>query len=230
MLVLLHGLGSNAADVDRVTDLPRRGTAAGFIVVTPDAVGSPAVWRVGPQGPDAAFIDALIAHIEATRCVDLARIGIVGFSVGAVFATSYACAREDRVAAVVAATVEAPGGCTRPMPILAFHGTADPVLPYDPPGGKGPMGFAGAEANMASWATTSRCASTPTVTVLDPGATSRRWPDCHEGSEVILYEIIGGGHAWPTSKQAGDPLGSGTISATNRTLAFLARHSLRATS
>ncbi len=218
LIILLHGMGSSAADIGRASGLPARGPAGGAVVVAPDAAGTPTMWRPGADGPDADFLDALVAHVEARHCIDTNRVGIVGFSVGAVFASTYGCARQDRVAAVVTVEVDTPGTCTRPMPILAFHGTADPIVAYDPPPGSTPLGGgSGTEANLAAWAKISRCTTTPVTTEISGKVTRIEWPRCAGGSEVVLYKIIGGGHTWPAEPP----------DATERVVAFLGRHSLR---
>jgi polyhydroxybutyrate depolymerase len=106
LVVLLHGLGSSAADVDRTSDLPSRGARKGSIVATPNALGAPALWQMAAQGRDADFLDALIDEIESTECVDRSRVYIAGFSAGAGFAGAYACARADRIAAIATVAVE----------------------------------------------------------------------------------------------------------------------------
>jgi len=228
LIVLLHGLGSNAADIDRVSDFPRRGTAAGMIVVTPDAIGAPAIWRVGGQGPDAAFLDALIGDVEAHDCVDTRRVSVVGFSVGALFAIIYSCARQNRVAAIVTVEVDTPGGCTKPMSMLAFHGTADPIVPYAPPRGSTALGGgAGTEANLANWAKIAGCAPTASATKIASEVTKYEWPNCANGSEVILYKIRDGVHDWPGRGDTTSATeGSMQVSATNEAIMFAARHAL----
>jgi polyhydroxybutyrate depolymerase len=228
LIILLHGLGSNAADIDRVSDFPERARAGGVIVVTPNAVGSPAIWSVGGQGPDAAFLDALITEVEAHHCVDTSRVGIVGFSVGAVFAGVYGCTHQDRIAAIVTVEVDAPGPCTRPMPILAFHGTADPIVPYAPPRGSTALGGGtGTEANLATWAKISHCATTPVERDIGDRAVRLEWPHCSNGSDVVLYKIVGGGHAWPgTDDATARHASTEPVNATDEAVTFVARHAL----
>lgn len=228
LIILLHGMGSNAADIDRVSDLPSRGTAAGAIVVTPDAVGSPTMWRAAGQGPDADYLDALITDVGAQHCVDTSRVGIAGFSVGAVLAAAYGCTHQDRIAAIVTVEFDAPGPCTKPLPILAFHGTADPIVPYAPPPGSTAIGGGtGTEANLGRWASISGCAATPVTTEIGSEVTRLEWPRCAHGSEVILYKIIGGQHDWPgkDGATAAHP-STQQVSATNEAISFLTRHAL----
>lgn len=72
----------------------------------------------------------MVGQITRTYCVDQRRIYASGFSAGAAFAILYSCARQGRVAAIATAAVEYQLGCRSPMPVLAFHGTADPSVPY----------------------------------------------------------------------------------------------------
>jgi polyhydroxybutyrate depolymerase len=92
--------------------------------------------------------------------------------------------------------------CTGPVPVLAFHGTADPIVPYaDGATGRSVPGVpvVGAERNLAAWAALDGCTATPLVTPPAPDIVRRRWIRCDPGSSVILYTIVGGGHTWPGS-------------------------------
>jgi polyhydroxybutyrate depolymerase len=224
VIVLLHGMGSTAADINRVSDLPARAAEAGMIVVTPQAVGTPTIWRPTAHGPDPASLDQILDDLGRTHCIDKARVHIAGFSVGAALAAAYACARQGDIASIITVTVEAPAGCARPMPILSFHGTSDPVIAYgnhDPAAGA----ITGTEAHMANWASTAGCGATPTVTEVASEVTRLEWPDCTDGAEVVLYRIIGGGHDWPGPDPA-TAVGASTqpVSATDEALEFVARH------
>jgi polyhydroxybutyrate depolymerase len=230
LIILLHGMGSNAADIDRVSDLAERGPAAGAVIATPNALGSPTMWRASGQGPDAAFLDAMITDIEAHTCVDTSRVGIAGFSVGAVLAAAYGCTHQDRISAIVTVEVDAPGPCTKPLPILAFHGTADPIVPYAPPPGAPALGGGtGTESNLAKWAQISNCGDAPVTTEIGSEVTKLEWPHCAGGSEVVLYKVIGGGHDWP-GKDPATAVHPSTqqVSATDEALSFLGRHAVPA--
>lgn len=225
VVVLLHGMGSSAADINRVSDLPDRAADAGTIVVTPQAVGTPTLWRAAAQGPDPAFLDQILDDLGQAQCIDTARVYIAGFSVGAVLAAAYACARQDEIAGIVTVAVEAPAGCTQPMPILSFHGTADPVIAYGNNDPNAPGGVTGTEKNMAAWATTAGCGATPNITEVGPDVTRLEWPDCADGTEVVLYRITGGGHDWPGKDPATAVVPSTQqVSATDQALAFFERH------
>lgn len=162
----------------------------------------------------------LIVDVSAHRCIDTSRIGIVGFSVGAVFAALYGCSHQDRIAAIITVEVDTPGPCTAPMPVMALHGTADPVVPYSvPPGSTALGGGSGTESNLAEWARISACAPAPVLTNLDNRVSRLTWSGCAAGSEVVLYRITGGGHEWPPA--------DGVFDATGEAVAFLLRHPRR---
>jgi len=220
LILALHGMGSSGEGIDSDSGLPARATAAGAVVVSPDAVGTPTMWRPGSEGPDADLLDALIADVTAHRCIDTSRIGIVGFSVGAVFAALYGCAHRDRIAAIVTVEVDTPGPCTAPMPVMAVHGTADPVVPYSvPPGSTALGGGSGTESNLTEWARISACAPAPEVTDLDGRVSRLTWSGCADGSDVVLFRITGGRHEWPPA--------DGVFDATEEAVAFLLRHPRR---
>ena len=87
-----------------------------------------------------------------------------------------------------------PCPATRPVPVVAFHGTADPV---DPLTGDGqaywtyPVGVA-----AARWAAHNRCAPTPTTTAA-PGVDRTTYEGCADAATVELYVLTGEGHEWP---------------------------------
>lgn len=212
LVLLLHGMGMDASFINGESGLAKRGPEAGVVVVTPQALGQPTMWQPAAQGPDAKFIDRMVDDVAKGRCIDEARIHVVGFSVGAVLAAGYSCARQDRIASIVTVTVEGPAGCTRPMPILSFHGTADPVIAYgndDPSKGE----VTGTLSNMQSWAETAGCEGVPDASDESDTVTKMQWPACQDDAEVVLYRIRDGGHAWPTG-----------LDATGEILAFVDRH------
>ena len=102
---------------------------------------------LGPLGPgapdDVAFIDDLLNAVEAELCIDSARVFSTGFSVGAGLSVRLACDLSDRIAAIAPVSgvyfppfnprrIPEPGCLsTRPVPVIAFHGTADPGVPFE---------------------------------------------------------------------------------------------------
>jgi len=195
--------------VDEVEDIQfllRASLARRFIVVTPD--GPNQTWQLSGTGSDAAYIDRVVSKVSSSWCVDPHRVYAAGYSQGAAFAIFYSCARPGRIAAIATVAVEFQLGCTRPVPILAFHGTADPAVPYQ----DGATGLSlpgvrvrGTVLNMGDWAQLDGCRGTPNTTRVGSEVTLTTWPRCRAHTAVNLYTIEGGGHTWPGADPAKNP-------------------------
>jgi len=121
-----------------------------------------------------------------------------------------------------------PGPCAaaRPFPILAFHGTADDVNPYD--GGGQPYWGSGVEPAVLGWAQHNACAAR-SDTPFSPSVLEIAYGGAGCGNEVLLYRIDGFGHTWPGSLGTGPAAASGAPSdvTANRLLwNFFERHPL----
>jgi polyhydroxybutyrate depolymerase len=227
VIINLHGAGSNAGEQSVYSALPERGASRGFIVITPDGTGTPRVWNFLGD-PDYAYLDAVLASLPA-GCADPVRLYLAGISNGSAMSAFAVCHMQHHIAAIglVAATVY-PATCDPPpLPVLAFHGTADPLVPYG--GGtvaSSGLPVQGAEAAMAQWAAKDGCTATPTTTSLAPDVTQLDWKGCTSGLAVTLERIEGGGHTWPGSAIDVSRLGATTksIDATNELLDFFEAH------
>jgi polyhydroxybutyrate depolymerase len=219
LILLFHGSGSDAAVMSTYTGLPARAAARGYLVVTPDAVNHN--WQVSlptANTADLQLASALVASVSARFCVDPTRVYAAGFSLGSEFAAIAACAPGPPMAAIGLVSAEfLLKPCGRPVPVIAFHGTADPAVPYQ----NGAVGLSlpgikvrGVENNLGDWAALDGCGAAPSLDTPVAGVARRIWPSCAAGDAVVLYTVLGGGHAWP-----GPPL-----DATGRILAFFAAH------
>jgi polyhydroxybutyrate depolymerase len=230
LIVDLHGSGSNALQASVYSDLPRRAGARGYIVVTPDAVDGK--WQISPAGADADFLKALVDDVERRYCVDRDRVHLIGMSLGAWKAAATACHSGDRYASIALVAVEVYPGTCPPMPVVVFHGTADPVVAYGPGGGTVDhadtpnAGLPGTRSNVARWAAGNGCNPKPAVRDLGTDVVLRRFRSCEQGADVDFYTIVGGGHTWPGSAVIiGKPaLTTSTIDATRLALDWFAAH------
>lgn len=223
----LHGSGSNALQQSAYSDLPRAAAKRGWITVTPDAIDGR--WQLVPTGTDDAFLTELVDHVAGELCVDLDRVHVAGISLGSWKASLMACQHPDRFASAVLVAEEVwPKGCP-PTAVLAFHGTADPVVPYGEGTDPGVTvtgnnaGLPGTRGNVASWAKAAGCDPTPAIRRI--GSDVERWTyrGCTAGTDVVLYSIRGGGHTWPGSDITVGPT-TQTIDATDLALDFMAAH------
>jgi polyhydroxybutyrate depolymerase len=130
LILLVYGFDSDPSQFSAVTGLPARGSRDGYLVVVPHDRAGETEFPFTGHGTDAQFVAGLVRSLEGAYCVDQRAVFAAGFSAGAAFAIAYTCAHEDQIAALATVAVEFQLGCTRPMSIVAFHGTADPLVPY----------------------------------------------------------------------------------------------------
>jgi polyhydroxybutyrate depolymerase len=119
-----------------------------------------------------AFIRTLLDQLEQDYRVDSKRIYAGGFSKGAMMSYRLGAELSDRVAAIAVAAgaigaKQADGSIlmipqpARPLPVIAFHGKQDEVVPY-----KGGPGFEGVHFlsvtdSIGFWVKQAGCKSTP---------------------------------------------------------------------
>jgi len=208
LVISIHGFAewpAHLADISRWNDLADR---HGFIVAYPAGTGFPRRWRANGPPPatglqDVTFIADLLDHLSAQYNLDAERIYVNGFSNGGGMTYLLACRLADRIAAAgsVAGTYVYPLDACQParaVPFIAFHGTADPIVPYM----GGPTRYFNLPAVpdwIAGWASRNGCSSTPEPLPASGAVSGVRYPGCRDGAEVVFYTIEGGGHAWPGS-------------------------------
>jgi polyhydroxybutyrate depolymerase len=227
LLVNFHGLDEGAVIQSTMTMFGPLGQKDGFVSVFPNGRGSPVAWQItapGQPNPDLAFVTAMVDQVESTQCIDTSRVYATGLSNGSFMTSLVACSMADRFAAVAAVSgLLSPTNChpARRIPVLAFHGTADPILYFNGGVGTaalnrafgkgGPSGSAapaaptpvnlhgkGYPANVQAWAVRNGCDPASTDTRVSSQVILRTYR-CPAGTGVEFYIILGGGHAWPGS-------------------------------
>ena len=213
LVLNLHGSGSTAVEQELFTGMDATADSDRFIVAYPQALipdGTGFDWNA-PGEPliggtpvaahaadDVTFLTQLVGVLEHRYCIDPARIYATGFSGGARTASQLACDAPSVFAAVAAVSgVRHPTPCptSRPVPIVAFHGTADPVDPY---GGHGEAYWTYSVPQAAAdWARQDGCSTTPSSSRPATGVTLTKYAGCHAGAGVELYTVAGEGHEWP---------------------------------
>lgn len=244
-----HGLGSNGPDQAVFTGYETLAATEGFLVVHATGVAGPDgggnSWELTafdtPERDDLAFADALIDVVVEDWCGDPNRIYSTGMSNGGLFTSELVCNRSDRIAAAasVAGTTHPPT-CDpdRAVPYIAFHGTADSVVPFDgdepstllPPAGVDALIDDTTPAEFAEFAADAGCDAEPTRVEETAEVIRYDYVSCDDGVPMAFYEIVGGGHTWPASPLAEvlADLGYFTqdIDATVDAWAFMSQHSL----
>ncbi len=220
----LHGLMEGAQIHTAMSGFSELATEEGFVVAFPNGTGNPVHWNANLEEPNAdlAYFDALLDQLGRQLCIDTSRVYSTGLSYGAIMTSTLACVRTDKLAAVAPVDgVQLPPGCnpSAKIPMLAMHGTADPLLPFN--GGVGgavagllqgqlaetsppttapyDLNGEGYPKNVAGWAAENGCDPTPKDTNVTPEVV-RRVYSCPAGGDVEFWITIGGGHTWPGSE------------------------------
>ncbi len=212
LIISLHGAGMWGAAQEVTSKWDRLADDNGFIVVYPTGItgNGPRIWRE-EEGDgltrDVRFIADLIDSLGASYNIDRRRVYANGLSNGGGMSFALSCLLPERIAAVgmVGAAQLLPfTWCPsrRQVPMITFHGTADPEVPYH--GGTtwvAPVRFPDVPTWTAQWATRNQCTSTPNESRVAADVVLRRYGNCASGADVALYTIEGGGHTWPGGSQ-----------------------------
>jgi polyhydroxybutyrate depolymerase len=233
LVVDIHGLAEGASVHAITTQFGALGQKDGFVAVFPNGTGNPVQWNTTDQtksNPDLEFITALLQQVESTQCIDMSRVYASGLSDGSFMVSLLACTMSNSFAAIGAVSgLQLPKPChtTRSVPIITFHGTADPILYFNGGVGVGLLkslfGTSGTPSPSAStsttttttqpaklhgrgvpatvqgWAVKDGCNPKSTDTRLSSQVIRRTYV-CPPKTNVLFYIIVGGGHAWPGSK------------------------------
>jgi polyhydroxybutyrate depolymerase len=221
LVVVFHGAGMNGAIMMRFSGFNAKADDANFVAVYPNGTGVGDAfltwtWNAGStagliaqnKADDVAFTKAMLADVAKWIRVDPRRVYAVGMSNGGMMAHRVGVELADRFAAVAAvAGPLALNRCdpSRPVPVLHFHGTKDPLIPIEGPTAtvQAMIQYRPVEEAMRAWAKADGCSGEPTVTELPPRVrdgtkvTRKEYGKGTGGAEVVLYVIDGGGHTWP---------------------------------
>lgn len=215
IVMLLHGYGGSAQEIDQYYGFSAYAEYAGFLGVVPtgqmDSTGA-RNWNVSPvhSAPfDAAYLRGVISDVQAKYNVDAKRIFVIGFSAGANMAHRMGCEVSSKIAAfasVAGQVAKAPASCapTEAVSAVEIHGDADEVIGYngdvrDPPSPAIPT----AHETIGVWARNDVCTGALTATgvrrdlITDvDGAETRidAYEGCPAGIGVELWTSEGGPH------------------------------------
>ncbi|MDP3769884.1 MAG: PHB depolymerase family esterase [Candidatus Sungbacteria bacterium] len=247
LVLHFHGGGGTGQQAATKTGFNAYADKDGFIAVYPDGIANS--WNDGrgtteadKQGiNDVGFVSALIDNLVVTYSIDKNRIFASGMSNGAIFSHRLGCELSSKIVAIGPVAGEIPEAIapscnlSSPMSRVAIHGVDDPLNPFlggETRGGEGGR-ILSAQATAEKWAKHNGCSLTPVKTKLlsavNDGTSVEQWnyPNCWNGTEVILYAVYGMGHAWPPQPPE-IPIGVGktsqNIDATKITWEFFKAH------
>ena len=196
----LHGSGGNAAGQARNSGLETLSATERFIVATLEGEGGRWNLPVQPNRPDdVMYVSDVIAQVASQVCTDDTRVYATGFSGGGRMTSLLACQLGSRIAAVAPVSgLRFPGPCTgRAIPVLTFHGLADPQNPYDGhAAGRGAEWEESVPDALASWARHDSCKGDAILEDPPGPLSTMRYQGCTSGTEVRMIRIDGLGHTW----------------------------------
>ncbi|MBT7686783.1 MAG: T9SS type A sorting domain-containing protein [Candidatus Marinimicrobia bacterium] len=210
----LTGYGMTAQDEFDFFYMNDVADTAGFVVVYPNPV-SPG-WNSGigthptypvPEVDDVSFISALIDTIHTHYDVDLDRVYSCGFSNGGFMSFRLGAElghRFKKVASVSGVVTQATAAAAvnaLAIPVLCILGTSDPVVPYSEEEG----GWYSGIGTIDFWVQHNGCSAQLDSIILpdmDPydncSVVLFPYTGVLEGTQVMFYRILGGGHKWPS--------------------------------
>ena len=208
LVVDMHGFTSNASQQRFISGWLAKSDAEGFVAAWPNGIGN--AWNSQGQccssgsQDDVAFIETVVAEIQAAAPIDATRIYATGLSNGGSQTHTMACASADLFAGAAAVSFGLAGGggggvpaaiiaaCNpaRGIPVIHFHGTADTTVPY----ASGVLDSLGAEESLDTWAQIQSCDATGTQTMISPNTVCETRAGCDDGVEVVLCTVNGGTH------------------------------------
>ena len=222
LLLVLHGLGGGAAQIEFYLGLAPFADALGYLYVRPEGTmnqsgarfwnATPACCDLFGSGvDDSGYLRDLIEEIKRVLPVDPARVHIMGWSNGGYMAHRMACDHAEVIASIASLagpTYDDPNSCNPEdqVHVLHIHGTNDMSVEYF---GGFSLGspFPSAPQTSRIWAGKWGCSLTPDVNFpafdLDaavPGDETQieQFPGCSAGGSSELWTIQGGAHgpAW----------------------------------
>ena len=243
LVVMLHGGTQTAADFAAATRMSVLAEEHGFLVAYPEQVTSANAMRYWNwfqpadqqrEGGEPAILAGIVADVAAAHGVDRDRVYVAGFSAGAAMAAVLGATHPD-VFAAVGVHSGLPHGCAhdvasaftamrqgprvrpldRPVPVIAFHGDADPTVDA-------------ANATRVVEQFSGGRATGTAVTERGPGRTAGRTVVRRDGAVVAeQWTVHGSGHAWSGGATGGsytDPAGP---DASAEMVRFFAEHPRR---
>ena len=242
-ILVLHGALSTASSAAESSGFAEVAAAHGFTAVFPQGIRKQ--WNDSREAQaagvdDVGFLHRLVTSLVGRGLADPRQVYIAGISNGGMMTFRMLCEASELFAGAATVIANMPANigarCAprKPLPVVMFNGTADPLVPY----GGGGVGFLGgrgsvwaAEETAEFMADINACTAARAVPLPDSWngrvhTTRIEWTACRSGSPVALYRFEGGGHQVPGNRQF-LPLflgrGTRTLHAADEAFAFFRR-------
>ncbi len=196
----LHGTRSTADRQARLSRMEAWAGEQGAVIAFPEAVlpiGTGYQWD--PE-TDMPYLVQLTETLIERHHPPANRICMTGMSGGARMSCWFAADRADLVScvgAVAGLRAIADRPLARPVPIVAFHGTADRINPYA--GGNTPRWDESVRAAAEHWAAANGVPLQPTEEAVSATLTRTTYGTPGGTGEITLWTAALAGHTWPGS-------------------------------
>jgi polyhydroxybutyrate depolymerase len=218
VIINFHGGGGDAQNQMKQSQMNSKSDKEGFIVVYPQGTGKIVAghifgtWNAGAccgyakdnNIDDVGFISNMIEDIKEKFNIDEKKVYATGLSNGALMSYRLACELSEKIAAIAPVSAQdATISCspTRAVPIIHFHGTADPAAFYNGGACGTRLGLPGWNCSsvvdtIIKWRDMEGCTNNQTVILKNGRATCISYGKC-KNSEIVLCTIQDAGHTWP---------------------------------
>lgn len=228
LVVVLHGGGGNAQNIEEVTNFSQKADEEGFIVVYPDGTGKMKrkllTWNGGfccgyaleNNIDDVGYIKALIIHLKQKYAIDENMIYATGLSNGGVMTYRLGAELSDVFAAIAPVAGQIGGKATpqdtlwqipepsSPLSVMVFHGMNDSRVPYD--GGTSNAThvyyWMSTNESISFWIEQNKCDTQPNRNISSSGnIIIDTYKNGINNTEVTLVSILNGSHSWPGGRK-----------------------------
>jgi len=221
------------------TNLTREGNPCNATL--PPLGGAEIQWNLGAGSlqycagvDDVGFVANMVDWFETNYAINTSRIYSTGMSDGALFSYLLAFNLTGTFAGIAPVCAPMPWGfanlTTTPITVILMHGTNDPILSYYGYGGLGGNVTLSVNETITFWCGIDNITSPPVETVW--GATISDPTEVHRyvysggtnGTQVILFKVVGGGHTWPGGPQYAAEIAVGKVTTHIDGSAYIWKH------
>jgi polyhydroxybutyrate depolymerase len=216
MIFVLHGGSGNPEGMIQLADFRPIANRDKIILVYP--AGIQTSWNDGRPTTantlgidDVNFFRKMCDYMVSNYPVNDNKIYATGISNGGFMASRLGCELSDKITAIAVDVASIEEGIynncnpTNPVPAMYIQGTLDPFVPFN--GGTVSPGVGGIAVShlqaITKWITINNCNSNALVTdlpdIANDGTTikQRIYTNTSNGTEVVSYVVLNGGHTWP---------------------------------
>ncbi|MCW5317262.1 hypothetical protein GTQ43_26685 [Nostoc sp. KVJ3] len=245
LVLVFHGDNGSGKSIEKVSRFNNLAELFGFIAVYPNGLDHQ--WsftgHVRQKVDDISFVAALIGHIQQITNINRRKIYATGFSEGGILTQALACKLPNQIAAFASVagslTTRFMHSCHSSVSIsmMMINGTKDLSVHYhgDPITQKEALVSIPETINF--WQRHDQCTSFSQIQELARTKSRNhlqvkafRSSGCRNGSEVLQFNIVNGGHFWPGGTSTDTKLNQVNIqlgfNASRAIWSFFQRHSL----